>query len=224
VLKINPEEYARKPAWTEDDIMLMVFPDSYEPYKEKEDNWVRGFLSGETDSKEDLLKDCIETPFRDTLRKHTGSGYLKSSNKEYNPDDFMEWWYQWKVETIVGHKPTLLYKVFDIRRSFKTINKAIDGKNQDPLSEEKKEEKRRRPPSQKKQLVIDEALKIRDKKGITLAPKIVRMSRITKILAPGALQTGQESLSDTEYEKRFGSKIGTVEDWIREGFKGNPLT
>ena len=35
----------------------------------------------------------------------------------------MEWWNQWKMETIVGYKLVILYKVFSIRRSFKTINK-----------------------------------------------------------------------------------------------------
>lgn len=119
------EEFARKPAWTVDHIMSMVFPESYETYKKKIDKWVSDYLSGKADLQGgDSAEDCKESKFEAMLQEHTKSGNIKSSKKEYNPDNFMEWWDQWKMETFVGYKPDLLYKVFSIRRSFKTINKA----------------------------------------------------------------------------------------------------
>ena len=72
-----------------------------------------------------------------------------------------------------------------------------------------------------KQPVIDEAIRIRKEKGITSAPKIARLSKITKILAPAASHLELKDIKDDEYKKRFGRKPGTVEDWIREGFKEN---
>lgn len=76
--------------------------------------------------------------------------------------------------------------------------------------------------SPSKNLIIDEAKKIRKEKGAISAPKMARMSRITMILAPAASHTGLEDITDDKYKKRFGCRPGTVEDWIREGFKENP--
>ena len=73
-----------------------------------------------------------------------------------------------------------------------------------------------------KPLVIEEALKIR-KNGITSAPKIARMSAVTKIIAPNADHTLIKDLSNSDYEKRYKRPPGTVEDWIREGFRDNPI-
>ena len=73
-----------------------------------------------------------------------------------------------------------------------------------------------------KALVMAEAILIRSEKGLVSAPKISKLSRITKILAPGANHTGLKDISNSEYKKRFGHKPGTLEDWIREAFKENP--
>jgi len=77
--------------------------------------------------------------------------------------------------------------------------------------------------SQLKPLVIKKALALRDR-GHTSAPKIARLSAITKILAPDALHTNLVGIKAEEYEKRFKQRIGTVEDWIRVGFNKNPLS
>ena len=135
---------------------------------------------------------------------------------EVNVQEFCSWFLV-KADQLSGFSQSPTAKIF--------VNTALKIENKKNLkilkisASETTKKKAGQRASYLKQPVVDEAIRIRNEKGITSAPKISRLSRITKILAPSASHTGLKDINDDEYKKRFGRKPGTVEDWIREGFK-----
>jgi len=73
-----------------------------------------------------------------------------------------------------------------------------------------------------KQEVINKALELRGR-GHSSAPTIARHPAIVQIIAPDVPHANLADIEPDEYERRFKHKVGTVEDWIREGFLENPL-
>jgi hypothetical protein len=76
-----------------------------------------------------------------------------------------------------------------------------------------------RPSSPIKVRIIEEARKIIKDKGPRSAPKIARMSQITKILAPNASHGCLVDITDEDYKKRYSTSPRTVEGWVREANK-----
>ncbi len=135
---------------------------------------------------------------------------------EVNVQEFCSWFLV-KADQLWGFAPSPTAKLF-VDTALKAKNKKNLKILKSPASETTKKKAVERA-SHLKQPVVDEAIRIRNEKGITSAQKISRLSRITKILAPSASHTELKNIHDDEYKKRFGRKPGTVEDWIREAFK-----
>jgi hypothetical protein len=202
---INPEEYLAKQYWSGEDCERLFFVNEI-AFEDRRTRKQKNFLK--------TLTNAIDTGELINLNKsdsfsHSDKPFSFALQAQFDPSEFKSW---------VNHSKTQKqFKSFEIKTPkkvssiFKSLKPSLDsssppakkGKKTSPLQELVKNK-------------VFEILKTNDDISIS---ELVDNSKITKILAPDALHTGVESISNREYKARYSKSRRSVSEYIREAKK-----
>ena len=202
---INPEEYLAKLYWSGEDCERLFFINEV-AFEDRRTRKQKNFLK--------YLTNAIDSGQLINLNKtvsfsHSDKPFAFTLRALFSPSEFKSW---------INHSKTQKqFECFEIKTPkkvsliFKSLKPSLDssippekkGKKNSPLQELVKSK-------------VFEILKTNDDVSIS---KLVDNAKITKILAPDALHTAVESISNREYKARYSKSRRSVSEYIREAKK-----
>ena len=202
---INPEEYLAKLYWSGEDCQRLFFVNEV-AFEDRRTRKQKNFLK--------YLSNAIDTGELINLNKsasfsHSDKPFSYTLQALFDPSEFKSWINHSKTQNKfdsfdikIPKKVSLIFK--SIRPSLNSlIPPAKKGKKDSPL----------------KELVKSKVVEILNTSDDVSISKLVDSTKITKILAPDALHTGVESISNREYKERYSKSRRSVSEYIREAKK-----
>ncbi len=205
---INPEEYLAKPYWSGEDCERLFFVKEI-AFEERRTRKQKNFLK--------TLTNAIDTEELINLNKsdsfsHSDKPFSFTLQALFAPAEFKAW---------INHSKTQKqFKRFEIKTPkqvsliFKSLKPSLDSS----IPPEKKGKKGRKD-SPLQGLVKSKVFEILNTNDDVSISELVDNAKITKILAPDALHTGAESISNREYKARYSKSRRSVSEYIREAKK-----
>ncbi|MBT4259422.1 MAG: hypothetical protein HOD90_05860 [Nitrospina sp.] len=199
---INPEEYLEKLYWSGEDCERLFFVNEV-AFEDRRTRKQKNFLK--------YLTNAIDTGELNNLNKSapffdSAKPFSLALQALFTPSEFKSW---------INHSKT--QKQFD-RFEIKTPKKvSLIFKSLKPaLNSSIPPEKKGKKVSPLQELVKSKVFEILNTGSDITISNLVNNTEITKLLAPDALHTGVESISNREYKERYSKSRRSVSVYIRE--------
>jgi len=199
---INPEEYLAKLYWSGEDCERLFFVNevAFENRRTRKQKNFLKYLTNAIDTGE-LINLNKSTPLFDSAKS-----FSFTLQALFAPSEFKLW--------INDSKTQKKFDSFEIKTPKKVslIFKSLKPALSSSIPTEKKGKKT----SPLKELIKNKVFEILNTDSDITISNLVNSTKITKLLAPNALHTDVESISNREYKERYSKSRRSVSVYIRE--------